>query len=194
MGRFVMGDPFMSLRCSLVHADIGLSSPDPVFAPDCGRISAACRAASRVPLPTQRVRGFTLIELVVVLVVVGILAVFVAPRFNSIAVFNTRGFADQVGAALRFAQKAAIARRGYACVTTAPSSLTLSAGSTTTCGTPLAIPGTSGSVLNAPAGVTLSSTTFYFTALGKAVPGATVTVTGDGTSTITVEGETGYVH
>ena len=72
---------------------------------------AARDSVAEKPLrPMQRMRGFTLLELVMVLLLVGVLAVFVAPRFE-VAVFNARGFADQVGAALRFAQKAAIARR-----------------------------------------------------------------------------------
>ena len=49
-------------------------------------------------------RGFTLIELIMVMVVVGILAVFVAPRFFDANVFKSRGFADQVQATLRYAQ------------------------------------------------------------------------------------------
>lgn len=142
----------------------------------------------------SRKRGFTLLELIVALVIVGVLAIVALPRFSGPVTFNTRGFADQVGAALRFAQKAAIARRGFTCVTIASSSLALAAGTSATCGAPLAIPGKSGSVLLAPAGVTLSPATLYFTALGKAVPGTAVTVTGDISVTISIEGETGYVH
>ncbi|HEX4943229.1 MAG TPA: GspH/FimT family pseudopilin [Usitatibacteraceae bacterium] len=145
----------------------------------------------------QRNRGFTLIELVVVLVLVGILAVFVAPRFDT-AVFSTRGFADQVGAALRFAQKTAVAQRRTVCVTTTSSSLTLTQAAapppSAACGGMLAIPGTKAGILNAPAGVTLSVVTLHFTALGQAVPGTTFTVTGDAARTITIEGETGHVH
>ena len=52
--------------------------------------------------------GFTLIELIMVMVIVGILAVFVVPRFFDANVFQSRGFADQVQATLRYAQKEAI--------------------------------------------------------------------------------------
>ena len=147
----------------------------------------------------RRVRGFTLVELAVILLLVGILAIFVVPGFRSVAVFDTRGFADQVGAALRFAQKAAIAQRRTVCVTLAVDSLTLTQSTapppSAACGAALTIPGASGNVLNAPAGVTLSPGNLLFTALGQAVPGTTVTVTGEPPPRIiTVEGETGYVH
>src|SRR5580698_6612354 len=53
-------------------------------------------------------KGFTLVELVIVMTVIGILAVTLGPRFFTQSVFSQRGYADELAAALRFAQKAAV--------------------------------------------------------------------------------------
>jgi MSHA pilin protein MshC len=53
-------------------------------------------------------RGFTLIELVCCIVLLGVLAAFSAPRFYSSQPFEERGYADEVVSALRHAQRVAI--------------------------------------------------------------------------------------
>lgn len=53
--------------------------------------------------------GFTLIELILVIVVVGILAAVVGPRFFDRQVFDQRLYSEEVRAALRHAQKLALA-------------------------------------------------------------------------------------
>lgn len=58
--------------------------------------------------PLLRARGFTLVELVIVMTVIGILAVTLGPRFFTQSVFSQRGYADELASALRFAQKAAV--------------------------------------------------------------------------------------
>jgi len=55
-------------------------------------------------------RGFTLTELITVIVIVGILSVAALPRFFTVSDFEDRGSADQVKSLLRFAQKTAIAQ------------------------------------------------------------------------------------
>lgn len=65
----------------------------------------------RFPIVSYRSRGFTIIELVVVMIMIGILAVTVLPRFAGKHGFEERGFRDQVAAGLRYAQKSAIAAR-----------------------------------------------------------------------------------
>src|SRR2546422_3661161 len=63
------------------------------------------------PRPLARRRGFTLPELVMVIVVIGILAVVTAPRFISWKGFSSRGFYDEAQAVVRYAQKTAGAWR-----------------------------------------------------------------------------------
>ena len=53
--------------------------------------------------------GYTLVELITVIVILGILAAMAGPRFFSERPFADRGYADELAAALRDAQKEAVA-------------------------------------------------------------------------------------
>lgn len=152
-------------------------------------------------------RGFTLIELVMVIVMLGILAIFAAPRMFNSGDFYARGFHDETLALLRYAQKTAIAQRRTVCVafTTTTTTLTIAAlAATSTCAAnPLVGPkGESQALITARAGVTYSSTltNFNFDGLGQPVNGsgapvATQTIqVSSAAKSITVETATGYVH
>ncbi len=57
----------------------------------------------------KRSSGFTVIELVVVIVMLGILAAVAAPRFFDDRTFMQRGYFEELAAALKYAQKLAVA-------------------------------------------------------------------------------------
>jgi MSHA pilin protein MshC len=164
----------------------------------------------------QSARGYTLVELVVVLILVGILGAVGAARFFNRTPFDTRNFADQAGAALRFAQKVAVAQNRMVYVVTDSNTIRLCFAAGATCAAtnqvqaPFSVKtdSTCTSVtwycLRRPTGVTLGySGTVAFNALGRpfdasgtALPTAVaIPISGTGSSyTVTVEPETGYVH
>lgn len=148
-------------------------------------------------------RGFTLTELIMVIVVLGILAVFAAPRMFNTGDFYARGFHDETLALLRYAQKSAIAQRRTVCVTftTTSATLTIAAtAATASCAGNLVGPkGESPATIAARSGVTYHSqpADFTFDGLGQSSTGQTINVDSNGTTislAVIVESVTGYVH
>jgi MSHA pilin protein MshC len=141
--------------------------------------------------------GFTLIELILVLVLLGVLAVFAGPKVLNIGDLNARGFHDQTLGLLRFAQKAAIAQRRTVCVAFTQTSLTLtvaSAAAISTCNTALAGPAGAATV-TARAGIQYTATPAGFSYDGLGQPSAAQSFQVATVSrTITVEAQTGYAH
>jgi MSHA pilin protein MshC len=145
-----------------------------------------------------------------VLVLLGVLAVFAAPRLATVSDFKVRGFHDQTLAYLRYAQKTAIAQRRTVCVTWTSGSIALGISSTpntNNCDPSLALRGPRGespASVSAPAGVTYASLplALNFDGLGQPVDATTgialtaarsLSVAG-APGSITVESVTGYVH
>lgn len=157
--------------------------------------------------------GFTVVELVVTIVILGILAAIAIPRFAGRDTFDSRAFFDQATETVRYAQKVSVASRKqvYVCVTTSSITASLAAD----CSTPLGHP-----VTGAPLAVSKPSAMSDLTPLNfsfgapetsppqtggqpctSALPciGAQITIAlpgvpGDPARQIVVERETGYVH
>lgn len=147
------------------------------------------------------------------MMIIGILAVAAISRFSGTEDFDRRGFYDETLAALRYAQKVAIAQRRNVCVaftattvTTVTLTIAADAGGASSCapGTNLPSPTGAGPFVVTPriTGISFvaAPTSFQFDALGRPRTGAdafiatqTFQVAGLPLN-ITVEQETGYVH
>lgn len=143
----------------------------------------------------RRSRGFTLAELVVVIVVAAILAAIAIPQF-SFRDIDAAWFHEQARSAVRYAQRTAVAQRRCVFVSVTPTQLSLlygDAGCAITATPVRELSTNQPLVASAPTGVTLSAAPnpFSFNGLGQPSAAAAVAVGG---RTITVNAETGYVQ
>lgn len=156
--------------------------------------------------PARLQPGFTVIELITVIVLLGVLSIVAAPRLLDTAALHSRGFQEETVSFLRYAQKAAIAQRRVVCLAFTRNSATLhisAAPALATCDTPLRGPlGDSPGTLTATSGEGYRDvpTDFNFDALGQPVDATGLSVASqtlhvDGLGgAVTVETGTGYVH
>jgi MSHA pilin protein MshC len=142
------------------------------------------------------------VELIVVIVLLGTLAVVAIPRFFDLQIFQQRGFHDETVSAVRYAQKLAVAGGCDVQVMLGAGGYALMQRSSCDTGSPfiLAVPQPAGSgnfAATPPNGVIPSTATIIFTPLGRAVNAARETTSFVGLSAggpiFDVVGETGYV-
>lgn len=169
-------------------------------------------------ISVKRQKGFTLVELIATILIIALIAAVGTPMFFNINAFREGGFLEETRAAVRYAQKLAVASGCAVQVQVSGNGYTLSqvpsgayvATSPATCNAPpysVTVPDPSnagnGFSRTAPPGVTLSSVpaTFVFCPLGDTSAGA---CTGNyanvnvalsvNSQPITVAGATGFVQ
>jgi len=151
--------------------------------------------------------GFTLNELVLVLVIAGILAAVALPKLQSALTLRDDAWHDSLIGAMRTAQKTAVSHRRVVCANVANTSVTLTiatANPAVSCNAALLGPdgsATFASASNAQATTSVSPAgIIYFQPDGRVttdLAGANSsdrTLTLSGASAITLLGETGYVE
>lgn len=136
--------------------------------------------------------GFTLIELIVIMIILGVLAVAILPRFASTEGFESRGFRDETVALLRYAQKSAVAQRRAVCVALNPggAALTIDTDGNGSCDAALTLPMTP----RGGSGLAGGGGGFNFLPSGATSVAAVPAITVTGASNIAVDAETGYVR
>jgi MSHA pilin protein MshC len=148
-------------------------------------------------------KGFTLVELIATLVIIALIAVVTGPMFFSVSTFRESGFYDETLAAVRYAQKHAVATNCTVRVNITANGFSLfqaanaGACSSGTYNTAVTDPSSNQAVFTrtAPDGVSLSTTpvtpNIVFSSDGRASAGVTVKV---GSKPFTVIAETGFVQ
>lgn len=151
-----------------------------------------------------RPHGYTMVELVTVMVVIGVLAAVALPRLTG-KEFSGPAFRAEVVSALRYAQKTSVSHRRLVCAALSANAVSLSiasGGNASACDTALALPDGSASYTSTDTSVVLGAafSTLYFR------PSGTITSDGAGNNTvatsvtvtnqtaIAIQGATGYVQ
>lgn len=153
---------------------------------------------------TRTCTGFTLIEMVMTLIIVGILAVVAIPRFFETSRFDQRGFQDELLSAIRYAQKTAVASQcpvqvnidasaeRYDLFLPNNTNPATCANSPVFGANPVQQPGGGAFGRAAPSGVDISTNLVVtFNSLGQPSSGGNTNV---GSLPVIIEPETGYAH
>ena len=146
--------------------------------------------------------GFTMVELILVMVIAGILAAVAVPRLVGRSTFDARGFTDELASLVRFAQKLSIAQRREVYVQFTANDATLCYEAAAPCAVVDQAPGPGGEkpyTVTAPNGLTIAgpAVPLRFDASGgtpELVAQLVIAVNGVGAYQVLVEQETGYVH
>lgn len=149
--------------------------------------------------------GFTLVELTIVLIVIGILGVIAMPKMFGSSTYQSQYFYNDVLSTLRYAQKLAMSSGCHIQASMTSTTITLTKAASCTTGTfTVAVRdpalGTSTYVKTAPGTVTItpSISAIYYDQLGKCYNSSTSTVSDAtvivGSKTINIVGQSGFTY
>lgn len=145
-------------------------------------------------------QGFTIVELVVIIAIIGVISVFVSGRLST-SVEQTRAVYDQLLSQVQYARKVAVAQRRpvFVRIEAAQSRLCYDGG--VGCDGVASPTGAVPFQVAIPAGITVTAATFQFDGLGRPrtsggalAASQAINVTGEGSHQFLVEQETGYVR
>jgi MSHA pilin protein MshC len=131
-------------------------------------------------------RGFTLIELITVIILVSIISVTLFSRLGSVNTANLQAGRDDLIAALFFAQQTAMARSNIQLI------LTTNSVSVTENGSPIVVH-SKGYPLSFPSGVTTSAKTLSYDKLGRTTA-TTISLNANSVSALVTVEASGYAH
>lgn len=142
-------------------------------------------------------RGFTMVELIVVMMVLAVLSALAIPRLISTSTLEERGAQAQLRGLLVHARQLAVAQQRDVCVLINPgqASAVYTVGGACSANASVLAPGGTGPyVVTAPNGVSFGGAALLrFNPSGQPVPAVSQTVT-MGSLSLTVEQETGVAH
>ena len=144
----------------------------------------------------MKATGFTFVELIVVILLVGILSVSAIPRFFDDDDFKARGLADEIITSIRHAQRLAMTRGEQYKIDISPTAYQVRKTDDSTVRHPN---GASQYLINTPANLIESTVSVEFNSLGQPVKAdsSAITIETDISIppfTVRIEVETGYAH
>lgn len=151
----------------------------------------------------QSQRGFTIVELIAVITIIGIIAALAAPKLIGNDTFAARGAYGTLLSALRYAQKTAVAQRTTVYVNLNTTTRVLCLGYTSTCSTAVIDPATKAAyskTLPSTVNLTQSRTDLAFNSQGYPISGSDTVfnisnnVASETARSITVWRTTGYAQ
>jgi len=166
----------------------------------------ATSSEHRLRHAARAARGFTMVELITVMVLVGVLAVVAMPRLDGALSLRSAAWRDQVQAGLLHARSLSQGHRRLVCVSVATGAVQLSMASAnpaTACNTMLrgidgdarwAVDANNIAITSAPSGTLYFQPDGRITSDGAGATAINATITVAGETALTLTGETGHVR
>ncbi|KTD53634.1 hypothetical protein Lsan_4044 [Legionella santicrucis] len=133
----------------------------------------------------RRISGFTLIELIIIILIIGLIVLFFGMKTPSMSLYSLSSITEQLRRDIRYTQVLATSLNTNYSIILSTNGYTISPN-----------PPNGAYSVSMPTGITLSPMSITFNSMGAPASGATITITasGVGTKTLTVSAETGFIN